>query len=266
MRIWTISDLHLEVEDLYGPLGIPEADVCVIAGDLTKPGAEGVRWIATNILPLMPCVYVMGNHEFYGYDIDEVTAEALEEAKRHPGLHLLVDDLAIIGGVRFLGCTLWTDFRLMGQQPVAMEFARGLMNDYRTISKGARPGLSWNPLTPQHTLDMHERSRTFLRSALRIPFDGPTVVVTHHCPHEGSIHPKYKGDLLNAAFTSDLTDEIELGRPDLWIHGHTHCAFDYVVGETRIVCNPRGYGRENAARFDPEMVVEVSRRPAPEVA
>jgi len=260
MRIWTISDLHLEVEGLYAPLAVPDADVCVIAGDLTRPLAAGVRWIAENILPNMPVVYVPGNHEFYRSSVKEGTAEGIEEAKRHPDLHLLLDDFAVIGGVRFLGCSLWTDFRLMGQQPIAMEFARGLMNDYKTISWRKHP---WERLTPRHTLEMHEKSRTFLRSAMAIPFDGPTVVVTHHCPHPGSIHDKYRGDLLNAAFCSDLTDEIEMGRPELWIHGHTHHAFDYVVGETRIVCNPRGYGTENRAGFDPSLVVDVSRRPRP---
>jgi len=91
-----------------------------------------------------------------------------------------------------------------------------------------------------------------------VPFAGATVVVTHHAPHPGSLHARYKADLLSPAFISDLTAVIESGRPDLWVHGHTHHTFDYTVGPTRIVCNSRGYGEENHD-FDRALVVEVGR-------
>jgi Icc-related predicted phosphoesterase len=80
--------------------------------------------------------------------------------------------------------------------------------------------------------------------------------VTHHAPHPGSLHPRYANDLISAAYVSDLTPLIESGKPALWVHGHVHASFDYRVGDTRVICNPNGYGGENAA-FDPALVVEV---------
>jgi len=172
VRIWTISDLHLEISELDAPLSVPDADVCVIAGDLTQPLAGGVRWIAANILPRMPCVYVPGNHEFYGSSISEGLAEGLAEASRHEGLHLLADGEAVIDGVRFLGCTLWTDFRLFGNQPLAMMAANLQMRDFRYIAIGRDPTAR---LCPEDVCEMQftvaafprDRARRTLRRANR---------------------------------------------------------------------------------------------------
>jgi Icc-related predicted phosphoesterase len=102
---------------------------------------------------------------------------------------------------------------------------------------------------------MHRDSRRFIDAALKsVP--GPTVVVTHHLPHPRSIPGRFKGDLLNAAYASDLSDLIEQGQPVLWAHGHTHDSSNYRVGSTRIVCNPKGYDNENKS-FDPALIVEI---------
>ena len=111
---------------------------------------------------------------------------------------------------------------------------------------------------PQEALAVHEASRAFLEETLAEPFDGPSVVVTHHAPHPKSINERYALDPLNVAFASDLSEVILEGRPQLWLHGHTHTSSDYRIGATRIVANPHGYGRENPA-FDPSLVVEVLR-------
>jgi len=252
LRIWPLSDLHLEIRNLEGPLDIQDADVCVIAGDLSRPLTEAIHWLAHEIAPYMPVVYVPGNHEYYRSSIREGNQDGIAAAKR-AGIHLLMDDVVVVGGVRFLGAILWTDYEIMGQKPLAMFNAARGMNDHRLIALQSRP---YQRFLPEDALTMHENSRAFLTSALRIPFSGPTVVVTHHCPHPLSIHPKYAHDLLTAAFVSDLSDLIEIGEPDLWIHGHTHTSFDYKVGKTRIVCNPRGYGRENKS-FDIEKIIEL---------
>ena len=102
---------------------------------------------------------------------------------------------------------------------------------------------------------MHQASRTFIETALQADAI-PTVVVTHHLPHALSIPERYKGDLLNAAYASDLTDTIRLGPPTLWVHGHAHECCGYRVCGTRVICNPRGYGNENKA-FDPALVVDI---------
>jgi len=256
MKLWVLSDLHLEVAALESPLVPPPgADVCVVPGDLVNSCEKGVRWLAENV-PL-DSVYVPGNHEFYRNSVVEGLEGGRKAAASFDQVNFLENDVCVIGGVRFIGCALWTDFRLMGQQPLAMLHARSAMNDYRAISWRRDP---WQRFLPEHALEMHMASRTFLESALKIPFDGPTVVVTHHVPHPASVHPRFRGDLLNAAFASDLTDLFDLGKADLWVHGHTHESFDYVIGETRVVCNPRGYGRENAG-FRPGLVIDTAELP-----
>jgi Icc-related predicted phosphoesterase len=256
VKIWTISDLHLEVEALAEPLEIQDADVCVLAGDLIRPMAEGVHWLAQHIAPWMPVVYVPGNHEYYRSSIREGNEDGLAAARKL-GVHLLIDDLVVIEGVRFIGSTLWTDYEVMGNKPLAMLHARDAMTDTKAIALQNKP---WQRFLPEDALRIHYNSRAFLKSAMRIPFDGPTVVVTHHCPHPLSIAEKWSRDLLTSAFASDLTDVIDAGQPELWVHGHTHDSFDYEIGNTRVVCNPRGYGNENKG-FDPAKVVEVTKRP-----
>lgn len=252
MKIWPLSDLHLEFADLRQPLAIPDADVCVIAGDLCRAPANGVHWLAKHIAHAMPCVYVAGNHEFYKGSIKEALEDGRAAADRFPDVHFLENDSVVIDGVRFIGATLWTDYRIEGSPELAMRNARERINDHRQIAKQRNP---WQRFVPEAALRMHERSRRFIDTALKAdPIK--TVVVTHHLPHALSIPPRFKGDLLNAAFASDLCDVIEAGRPALWVHGHTHDSCNYTVGDTRIVCNPRGYDDENV-KFDPMLVLKV---------
>lgn len=258
MKLWVLSDLHLEFGEQFLP-PIPDADVCVCAGDLLTRGPEhSIEWLAQTIAPAMPVVFTAGNHEFYGarhgFDLSLQRARDM----RLPGVHFLDDDEVVLGGVRFVGATLWTDFELDGSgvKDVAwtMHNVGGLLNDYGgAIADFNDPS---GKLSTQRAKAMHERSRTFLRETLAVPFDGPTVVVTHHAPHRGSLHPRYHDSPINSGFVSDLEGLILAGRPDLWVHGHVHDSFDYRVGSTRVVCNPRGYGRENLA-FDPGLVVEI---------
>ena len=252
MKIWLLSDRHLEFADLRQKLAIPDADVCVMAGDLCRAPAHGVHWLARHISQAMPCVYVAGNHEYYKASIREALEDGRSAAAGFPGVHFLKNDITVIEGVRFIGATLWTDYRIEGHPEVAMFHARERMNDYRQIAKQRSP---WQRFVPETAFRMHQQSCLFIDSALKAdPIK--TVVVTHHLPHVRSIPSKFQGDLLNAAYASDLSGVIAGGRPPLWVHGHTHDSCDYMVGDTRIVCNPRGYDDENG-RFDPMLVVRV---------
>jgi Icc-related predicted phosphoesterase len=252
MKIWLLSDLHLEFADLRQPLSIPVADVCVVAGDLCRAPANGVHWLAKHVAHAMPCVYVAGNHEFYKNSIKEGLEDGRSAAAQFPDVHFLEDGLVTIGGVRFVGATLWTDYRIEGHPEVAMFHARERMNDYRQIARQYHP---WQRFVPEAAYRMHQQSRLFIDAALKAD-PVKTVVVTHHLPHARSIPDKFKGDLLNAAYASDLSDVIEAGQPALWLHGHTHESCDYMIGETRIVCNPRGYEDENG-NFDPALIVQA---------
>ena len=257
MKLWVLSDLHMEFDEHF-ELSFPDADVCVVAGDVMQGCGNAIRWLDRIVGPVMPVVYVAGNHEFYGNSVMEGMEWARVHAAECPQVHFLENDVAVIGGVRFLGCTLWTDYALDGRERSerawAMANAEGRLNDHKVIAWRQLP--RYEAFTPLRALEVHQRSRAFLRHELAEPFDGRTVVVTHHAPHPLSVNPRWKGSALNPAFASDLGEQMELYRPSLWIHGHTHDSFDYEVRDTRVVCNPNGYHNENP-RFDPRLVVEV---------
>jgi predicted phosphodiesterase len=259
MKLLILSDLHLEMAPFEpSASAVQQADVIVLAGDI-HPGTQGLAW-AARAFPGKPVVYVAGNHEFYDGHWDDTLA-ALRARARELGIHFLENDAVTIGGVRFLGCSLWTDFDLDGarKHDAAMREAMNFMMDYRVI----RVNSAWGRLTPQHALDRHRESRAWLERALADPAP-PAVVVTHHFPSRRSVLPRYAGDALNPAFGSDLPAAL-LARARLWIHGHTHGSLAYAVGEgvnqARVVCNPRGYplvsGRFENPDFDAGYLVSV---------
>lgn len=266
MKIWVLSDLHLGHADM--DLRSPEADVCVVAGDVTDPVLGSMRWLGARIAKQMPVVFVAGNHEFYGDSVQRGRALA----RQHPveGVLFLNDTGVFLDGVRFLGTTLWTDYELYAagmderaadlETAGAMAVADRLLTDHYTVRTGPEGG-PYRRWTPSDARAAHKRSRAWLEAALAIPHDGPTVVVSHHAPHPRSVSPGYEESTLNPAFTSDLSAVIEAGRPDLWVHGHVHSSHDYRVGSTRIVCNPRGYlqqGYPENRAFDPRLVIELA--------
>jgi Predicted phosphohydrolases len=242
MKIWILSDLHLRMSDIDWDIEFPDADVCVVAGDVTDPPLASLAWLQEKVGNRMPVVFVAGNHEYYGHSYVEALAEAKCRASDFPDVHFLEKDEVVIDGVRFLGATMWTDFELYGTPERSMQVAALQMNDYRCIDYSSSHGRRFSP---EITRAIQFDTRSWLESELAKPFDGPTVVVSHTCPHTLSIHQDYAGDALNPAFTSDLSTLIETFEPDVWVHGHTHSSFDYLVPnkKTRVVCNPRGYVR-----------------------
>jgi predicted phosphodiesterase len=251
MKIRVLSDLHLEFRDWDPPAAA--ADVVVLAGDI-HVGVDGLVW-GRKHFPDAHILYVPGNHEFYGYEMQSALHELRRVAQRLD-VRLLDTDVVVIGGVRFLGATLWTDFALYGSEPAviarAMEQSTRAMVDYRVIRM-----LTSGLLTPDDTLAIHQRQVAWLANKLAQPCDSRTVVVTHHLPHPHSVHPRYTGDSLNPSFASDLSALVR--EPvKLWIHGHTHESMDYVVNGTRVVCNPRGYlPHEPNQKFQPRFVVDL---------
>ena len=251
MKIRILSDLHLEFQRWAPPK--VDADVVVLAGDI-HVGIQGVDW-ARRHFPLSPVIYVPGNHEFYGEHMQNLRGDLLR-AGRDSRVDVLDGDNLVIGGVRFLGATLWTDFALQGTDLSSIDRAmadadRG-MNDFRLIRYGAR-----GRFLPKNARAIHLAQVRWLRIKLAEKFLGPTIVVTHHLPHRHSISPRYQGSDLNPSFASDLSDLMG-SSVSLWIHGHTHESFDYLVNGTRVVCNPRGYApMELNPAFDPGLTVDV---------
>jgi Icc-related predicted phosphoesterase len=254
MRLQIFSDLHADVVPPRPITVAPDIDAVVVAGDVCEGAEQGFARLRRIVPMQIPIISVLGNHEFYRRCWGDELAQARAVAPLY-GVHLLENDTVALGKVRFIGASLWTDYALFGMHnlPRAMLVAADGLNDHKRIKWSKEP---WWRFRPQEALLLHKRSRAYIEATLAEPFDGATVVATHHAPHPGSIHSRYKSDLLTAAYVSDLTAVLEAGRPGLWIHGHVHERFDYSVGATRVVCNPHGYGKENL-RFDPALVVEV---------
>lgn len=259
MKLWLLSDLHVDIAADAWPFVFPDPrpdhDVVIIAGDIRADMVKGLRWIANSGFT-KPVIYVAGNHEFYGRKIDTEIAKAKDEAARHSNIHVLENDTVDIGGVRFIGATLWTDYRLMGghNQRNAMAWANGAMNDHRFIRVAAK---EYGRFRPHDALKLHEQSVEYIRVQLcDIPFTGPKVVITHHAPSIRSIDPRFVGDLLNAAYASHLDDLID--RASVWIHGHLHHNVNYTRGDGRVVTNQRGYNNGADNGFDPSFVIDIA--------
>ncbi len=271
LKAVVFSDLHLAFSELDYELTLPvDADVVVVAGDVTAPVAKSLHWLNENIaMAGYEVVFVAGNHEHYGQVYEDSMKSGFEERSKYPNVHFLENEEIVIKGVRFLGASMWTDFDLYHNAPAAMAVASLYMNDYRVIHSRGSDGILQR-FTPEMTRRIHQESRLWLRDALAVEHLGPTVVVTHHCPHELSVAPQYAGDKLNPAFTTDMDEMIMEFQPDVWIHGHTHANFDYVVPgtNTRVVCNPRGYVRQKYDRlkevenksFEPFKTIEIPLR------
>ena len=251
MKLNVLSDLHLS----RGALPIPanDADVVVLAGDIARP-REAMSWASAFAKPVL---YVPGNHEFYGGSIAG-TVEELKRLSAGTRIRVLDNDEALIEGVRFLGTTLWTDFMLFGDgeaRAAAMREAQRLMRDFSSIRLGEAP------FTPDASAALFAQHAAWLAQKLAQPYAGHTVVITHHAPSRNSIHPRFADSLLNACFVSDAERLIDGSRARLWIHGHTHDSFDYVVNGTRVLCNPRGYAKNGVNEnpmFDPDLIAHVA--------
>lgn len=252
MKIQVASDLHLEFDRTGSRVIEParDADLLVLAGDI-EGGIKAVEVFSDWPVPV---IYVAGNHEFYYRDWRQTRAE-LRAVAAGTCVRFLDNDQVVINGVRFLGSTLWTDFksRARTQESVMREVGRRL-NDYHVISEGGAP------LGPASTLADHQSSRSWLGTELAKPWNGATVVVTHHAPHPLSIHHRFAGSKINGGFCSDMTTLLR--RADLWLHGHVHDSFDYRVAGCRVVANPAGYrvgcGKLENSKFDQRLVIEVS--------
>jgi len=256
MKIRLLSDLHLESLDWTPPK--VECDVVVLAGDIHL-GAKAIPWIEEHFAG-QTVIYVQGNHEGYRSDISATQQELNDYCTAQPpivDLRYLHNEWTLVAlpgqeAVWFFGGTLWTDFALDGLPDLAMRLARQCMNDYRLVRK------SGERLTPEMTVAMHKDFLAQLASGMPYPAS-KTVVVGHHLPSRRSIDPDYRSSEVNPAYASNL-DHLMEGpcAPALWVHGHTHRSKDYVQGNTRVVCNPRGYAPFDLnPGFEEDLVLEV---------
>ena len=255
-KIQVISDIHFDVMPCPAPTLAKDADAVVVAGGTCAGAEKAFAYLRAAFPSPIPLVLVLGNEEFHGWYILEELTRARRLALDYDVL-LLENTSIEAGGVRFVGATLWTGYDLDGPegQAAAMAAAMRDMDDHRRIFLTRTPSRRF---LPQQALERFGRSSAYIAKALGQPFEGPTVVVTHHAPSARSLDPGLGSDRLSNAFASRLDQLVEVGGADLWIHGHTQYSCDYLLGRTRVISNPQGYGGDNQA-FDPALVIEVQR-------
>jgi Icc-related predicted phosphoesterase len=267
MKAWIVSDIHLTRMPgmiTSAPFPVPDADVCIVAGDTSGTLSTAIDFLLTDIEPIMPVVMTLGNHEYVGLSIEKAIARTRRRVEG-TGIHFLENDTCVMGDVRFIGATLWTDFALeVGDEAelprdLRVEVAKLEMKnhiaDYTEILSSE--GNSYL-LTPDETIRRHFESRAYFEQELRKPFNGRTVVVSHHAPLPQSIDNRFASSVSNAAYASDLSDLIDACGPDFWMHGHVHQPFDYRRARTRFICNPRGFSNERERNgFIPDLVIDI---------
>jgi predicted phosphodiesterase len=255
VKLHILSDLHLGVHDMPPPR--TNADMVVLAGDIARP-PEAIAWILALDKPV---VYVPGNHEFYGSSF-QATVQELARLTAGTDIHVLDNQILEWHGVRFVGSTLWTDFLAAGtgaKQTDAIAESLAFNRDFSRIYNDGPP--DGRLFTPQDSAALFARNAHWLDAVLLQPFDGCTVVVTHHTPSLRSVPPRFAGSALNVNFASDAEHLLGHERACLWVHGHLHDSSDYEINGTRVLCNPRGYAKggvnENQA-FDAQLTVEIT--------
>jgi len=247
MKIQILSDLHLEFADMA--INHSAADVVILAGDI-HVGQKGVEW-AINAIPDKPVLYVLGNHEYYGH-IYPTLINTLKAVAANTNVHVLENDMITINDVSFYGCTLWTDLNLYGNARLVGMQCEQMLADFRKIRTAPR----YSRLRSFDVERIHAASKTWLETSYN-KNSPKSVVITHHAPSTLSIHPRFEDELLSACFASKLDDLVTALSPKLWIHGHMHDSFDYTIGATRVICNPRGYPMEKEMGFNPTLIVEI---------
>lgn len=269
MKIQVVSDLHLE----FGPIEIKNegSDVLILSGDILVAADLAIspernrffREFLRQVDGEFPnIVYVPGNHEFYNGKMNECLQNIHNECARYNNIYFLENETVEIDDVIFMGATLWTDCNK--EDPLTLHALKDMMNDFfiiRNDNKIFNDIMNQYPrLLPEDIVEFHKKTLEYFDIVLENSKDKRCVVVGHHAPSKASTHPRYRNEvLMNGGYSSDLSEFI-LDRPQikLWTHGHTHESFDYMIGDTRIVCNPRGYhGHAVNPNFNPSKVIEI---------
>lgn len=276
MRINLISDLHLE----FGDLTLPGGDVLILSGDVLEAkhlkmvdytpeivalnermGVKSHRYMKffyEECAKYKDVIYVIGNHEHYGFRFDKTYNHLKEHLPAN--IHLLEKESLELNGVLFIGATLWTNCN--NADSITMYTLKHSMNDYRLVQNYYPDKNLYHKLIPEFTYADHIKAVRYIEQTAKANPEKTVVVCTHHAPSFQSIGEQFKSDKhMNGGYASDLS-ELILENPNIkvWTHGHTHAVFDYKIGECRVLCNPRGYyGYEHRAQqFDPTFGFDVT--------
>jgi len=261
MQILILSDLHLEFGDFIIPKVENEKEtIVVLAGDigLAKKEYTYMDFISNTCYRFKKVIWILGNHEHYGTNFPATLAKLWCATLEHENLYVVDKETVAFDDVAFVCATLWTN--MDNNNVMTMNDAKLFMNDYKHIRTGPKSEPWRQKLAPLDTMADHQRAKEFIfPEIVKQKADGKkVVVVTHHLPSFMSVHESLRGDNLNGAYASELFEDIANTKPDIWIHGHTHFSFDYMIEDTRVVCNPRGYHPDNLnSDFNDTFTIEV---------
>lgn len=252
MRVHPFSDLH--IEDGHDVHSFPDCDVLVAAGDIGS-GVKGLQRLIKRTDGSQHIVMVAGNHEYYGHHMRKLQSEMRALASKHDRVHFLENDEAVIGGVRFLGCTMWTDYEAFGASGKVFAELDALkrMNDFKHIKAGD------SFVTPSLFQGICAGSRAWLEGKLSEDWGGATVIVTHHPPVIGCNAKRYlmPGNVGLPFFVNEWPDLVASSGARYWICGHTHWCGRLPFGDTEVVCNQRGYSGEGVEGWDSKMILNI---------
>ena len=274
MKIRTASDIHLEFGYWeFPPLPEDKDTVCVLAGDVLVSGNKSPAFygfLQTTCEQFKDVIYIMGNHDHWRSSIVRTIPKIERNMIRLHGevpanLHMVNDETVVIDDVAFICSTLWTDY---GKEDQVMMWdagnggmdGKGLMTDFKRIRFGSEGDPYKCKLRPVHTVAMHMRAKEYIFPEIVVQKElgRKTIVVTHHAPSLQSLNDYFRNDKMYGAYASELGWDIADAEPAIWIHGHIHDSLDYMIHNTQILCNPRGYYSDmlNPA-FNPEFILEI---------
>lgn len=267
MKIQYLSDLHGEWGNLLtADVVKTDADIVVLAGDIAN--YLHVADFIKKLFPVATVVYCAGNHEFYGDTATQTEVinflrksflQSQEEGYKH---YFLENDVIYLNinnqPVRVLGCTLWTDMKLHGNQIVDSVRIQMEISDFRRIISDEGDDY----ITPNDYFKRFEVSKKFLQEELSKDFDGKTIVLTHHLPTEELIHDQYKGNPNNPAYASNLGAIVDYGHYNAWFCGHSHKSTQLDIYGKVLAMNPAGYPNMDLKTFqnksfNPVQTIEI---------
>lgn len=242
MNIKLISDVHLEHgTDINVVIPKTPTDVLIVAGDLTVGPANTYRALKELSNHARHIVYTPGNHEYYGYTIQEFNQQLRTLLANEPNIHFLYNEYVTIDGTHFIGTPLWTNFRY---NHMAMLAARVMISDFKYIKN----------FTPEQSAIEFYNSVQFIKYAQET-LKGRKVIVTHFLPATECIAPQYANEnLLNNYFCNDLAEYIEFLEDTTWVFGHTHAPINTKLFSTPLISNPYGYPGEHTDNYAPVTV------------
>lgn len=251
MTIQYCSDLHLEFAQnkkyfSKNPI-TPKGDILILGGDIVpfavmEEQADFFSFVADNFEKTF---WLPGNHEYYHFDIANKNLQLNETIRNN--VFLVNNQVVNLDKVALIVSTLWSHIPAENFIDIQLR-----MSDFSAIHNGKKR------FTPQDYNELHQQCKTFISEALSHKANSATMVVTHHAPTFLNYPPKYKNDILNVAFATELQDLIERSDIDYWQFGHHHVNVPtFNIGKTQLITNQLGYVkyRENKG-YKKDAVIE----------